>query len=137
MHSLPPFFTKIGPSNSPHKNDFSSRYFEITVLESRVLLSLLAAPLAPSHIESEREAADDATEAPHSNMHQAAVAPETPESKLRAWVDARYVHVPLREKDGGTKLTVLYAAYAASSPPVHAKVLGRNTFAKMRRTAQQ
>jgi hypothetical protein len=42
-----------------------------------------------------------------------------------------YAHVPLREKNTGTKLEALYAAYAAASPPVHAKVLGRNTFAKM------
>jgi hypothetical protein len=34
-------------------------------------------------------------------------------------------NVPLREKDTGTKLEALYAAYAAASPPVHAKVLGQ------------
>ncbi len=103
-------------------------FFDITVLEARVLLSLLAAPLAPSHIESEREAADD-TAAPH--LDQAAVASETPESKLRAWVDARYTRVPLREKDSGTKLEVLYAAYTLAAPPVHAKVLGKILFGKM------
>jgi hypothetical protein len=31
----------------------------------------------------------------------------------------------------GTKLSVLYAAYAAAVPPVHAKLLGRNTFGKI------
>ena len=51
--------------------------------------------------------------------------------RRRAWVDARYARVPLREKDAGTKLEVLYAAYAMCAPAVHAKVLGRNTFAKM------
>ncbi len=38
-------------------------------------------------------------------MHQAAVA-QTPEGKLRAWVEENYTHVPLREKDKGTKLEV-------------------------------
>jgi hypothetical protein len=39
--------------------------------------------------------------------------------------------VPLREKDSGTKLEALYTAYTTAQPPVHAKLLGRNTFAKM------
>jgi phage/plasmid-associated DNA primase len=60
-----------------------------------------------------------------------AVALQTPEGKLREWVEDHYVHVPLREKDTGTKLEALYAAYTACMPPVHAKVLGRNTFGKM------
>ena len=55
----------------------------------------------------------------------------TPEGKLRAWVEAHYTHVPLCEKDKGTKLEALYAAYASAAPPVHAKVMGRNNFAKM------
>jgi hypothetical protein len=63
-------------------------------------------------------------------MHQAAVA-QTPEGKLRAWVEESFTHVPLREKDTGTKLEVLYAAYTMCAPPVHAKVIGRNTFAHM------
>ncbi len=63
-------------------------------------------------------------------MHQAAVA-QTPEGKLRAWVEDNYAHVPLREKDAGTKLEVLYAAYTLAAPPVHAKVLGKTTFGKM------
>jgi hypothetical protein len=37
----------------------------------------------------------------------------------------------LREKDTGTKLEALYTAYVAAAPPVHAKALGRNTFAKL------
>ena len=63
-------------------------------------------------------------------MHQAAVA-QTPEGKLRAWVEEHYTHVPLREKDTGAKLEALYAAYTTAAPPVHTKQLGRNTFAKM------
>jgi hypothetical protein len=50
---------------------------------------------------------------------------------MRAWVDADYTLVPLKEKDSGTKLEVLYTAYTAMAPPVHTKVLGRNHFAKM------
>jgi hypothetical protein len=63
-------------------------------------------------------------------MHQEVVA-QTPEGRLRAWVEANYTHVPLREKDTGTKLDVLYTAYTSASQPVHPKPLGRNTFAKM------
>ena len=63
-------------------------------------------------------------------MHQAVVA-QTPGGKLRAWVEEHYTHVPLREKDSGTKLESLYASYFSTAPPVHQKILGRNTFAKM------
>jgi hypothetical protein len=63
-------------------------------------------------------------------MHQAAVA-QTPEGKLRAWVEEHYTHVPLREKDMGTKLEALFAAYTSATPPVHQKPLGRNKFAHM------
>jgi hypothetical protein len=63
-------------------------------------------------------------------MHQAVVA-QTPEGKLRAWVEEHYSHVPLREKDSGTKLEVLHTAYASAIPPVHAKILGKILFAKL------
>ena len=63
-------------------------------------------------------------------MHQAVVA-QTPEGKLRAWVEEHYTHVPLREKDSGTKLEALYTAYTSSAPPVHAKLLGKILFGKM------
>ena len=63
-------------------------------------------------------------------MHQEVVA-QTPEGKLRAWVEEHYSHVPLREKDTGTKLEALYASYFSTAPPVHQKILGRNTFAKL------
>jgi hypothetical protein len=63
-------------------------------------------------------------------MHQAAVA-QTPEGKLHAWVDETYTHVPLREKDTGTKLEVLYAAYATAQPPLHTKVLRKIKFGRM------
>ena len=63
-------------------------------------------------------------------MHQEVVA-QTPEGKLRAWVEEHYSHVPLREKDTGTKLEALYASYFSATPPVHQKILGRNKFAAM------
>ena len=36
-----------------------------------------------------------------------------------------------REKDAGTKLERLYAAYITMAPPVHTKALGKTTFGKM------
>ena len=63
-------------------------------------------------------------------MHQAVVA-QTPEGKLRAWVEEHYTHVPLREKDTGTRLEALYTAYATAQPPVHGKVLGKIKFGRM------
>lgn len=74
------------------------------------------------------EAGDEHTAGSYANR---AVASQTPEGKLREWVDENYTQVPLKEKDTGTKLEVLYAAYVAAAPPVHAKALGRNTFAKL------
>jgi hypothetical protein len=62
--------------------------------------------------------------------HQSLVA-QTPEGKLRVWVEENYTHVPLREKDGGTKLEALYAAYTTASPPVHQKLLGKILFGQM------
>jgi hypothetical protein len=63
-------------------------------------------------------------------MHQEVVA-QTPEGRLRAWVESNYTHVPLREKDTGTKLEALFGAYATANPPVHQKLLGKTTFGKM------
>jgi hypothetical protein len=63
-------------------------------------------------------------------MHQEIVA-QTPEGRLRAWVEANYTHVPLREKDSGTKLEALYSAYTTATPPVHQKPLGKIKFAQM------
>jgi hypothetical protein len=78
--------------------------------------------------EMELPPGDERTDGSYANR---AVELQTPEGKLRVWVEEHYTHVPLREKDSGTKLEALYAAYAACVPPVHIKVLGRNTFAKM------
>lgn len=74
------------------------------------------------------EAGDEHTPGSYANR---AVVAQTPEGKLREWVESNYDHVPLKERDTGTKLEALYAAYVAAAPPVHAKALGRNTFAKL------
>ena len=58
----------------------------------------------------------------------------TPGEKLRTWIDARYSRIPLREKDTGTKLEALHAAYCAASPPVHSKILGKILFGKLLNT---
>ena len=63
-------------------------------------------------------------------MHQEVVA-QTPEGRLRAWVESNYTHIPLREKDTGTKLEALFSAYASAAPPVHVKQLGKILFGKM------
>ena len=52
-------------------------------------------------------------------------------SRLRAWVESKYTHVPLREKSSGTKLEALHAAYTAASPPVHQRPLGKIKLAQM------
>jgi hypothetical protein len=56
---------------------------------------------------------------------------QTPGGKLREWVEENYTHVPLRDKDTGLKLDVLYTAYTTCVPPVHPKFLGKTTFGKM------
>ena len=47
------------------------------------------------------------------------------------WVEEHYSHVPLREKDTGTKLEALYASYFSTAPPVHQKILGRKHIRKV------
>jgi hypothetical protein len=56
---------------------------------------------------------------------------QTPEGRLRAWVESNYTHVPLREKDTGTKLEGLFGVYTSATPPVHQNLLGKTTFGKM------
>ena len=56
---------------------------------------------------------------------------ESAQARLRAWVESKYTHVPLREKSSGTKLEALHAAYTAASPPVHQRPLGKIKLAQM------
>jgi hypothetical protein len=72
------------------------------------------------------EAGDEHTAGSFANR---AVAAQTPEGKMRAWVEANYTRVA--DKANGTKLEDLYTAYTAMVPGVHARPLGRNHFARM------
>lgn len=54
---------------------------------------------------------------------------ETVQDRLRAWVESKYTHLPLREKDAGTKLDKLHGEYARSG--VHARPLGKIKFAQL------
>jgi hypothetical protein len=105
--------------------------FDVVALASapaqhaRPVVASLHAPLAPLARDEPVSAVQHAREQPVSAV------PVSPEDRLRAWVEEHYTHVPLREKDKGTKLEPLYTAYATSAPPVHAKPLGKILFAKM------
>jgi hypothetical protein len=58
---------------------------------------------------------------------------QSPEAKLRAWIESKYIRLSLREKDSGTKLEALHSAYVSVTPPVHQKPLGKTTLAAMLR----
>jgi hypothetical protein len=60
-----------------------------------------------------------------------ALVDQTPEGKLRAWVEGHLEHVPLGGKDGGSKLEELHGEYVRAG--VHAKPLGKTTFGAMLR----
>jgi hypothetical protein len=62
--------------------------------------------------------------------HQALVS-QTPQGKLRAWVEGHMEHVPLSEKDLGMKLEELHGEYVRCG--AHPKPLGKTTFAAMLR----
>ena len=108
-------------------------FFEITALEARVLLSLLAAPAQNEQSEAEPPLVLPAapSQIAPDEPGPAQIRTWTPEGKLRAWVEANYTRIPLREKDSGAKLEALYTAYATCLPPVHAKLLGKIKFGRM------
>ena len=62
--------------------------------------------------------------------HQALVG-QTPEGKMRAWVEGHLEHVPMGEKDNGMRLEELHGEYVRAG--VHPKALGKTTFAAMLR----
>ena len=109
-------------------------FFALTHAEARAVFDVVALASAPAQharpvvASLQAPLAQHAREQPVSAVQQA---PVSPEDRLRAWVEEHYAHVPLREKDKGTKLEPLYTAYATSAPPVHAKPLGKILFAKM------
>jgi hypothetical protein len=105
---------------APRRADARREFFAITHDEARTLLALVAAIGTPS------PAQERLTSEP-----LAVAAPVAPDEKLRAWVEGHYAHVPLREKDTGTKLEALYSAYVSATPPVHMRILGKIKFAQM------
>jgi hypothetical protein len=122
--------------------DARREFFAMTHEEASALLALVAAIAVPSPAAAQSPAAVllplasrncvlplGAQQVHGSLIHQAVA--QTPEAKLRTWVEEHYEHVPLREKDSGLRLEALYTAYTNAQPPVHAKLLGRNTFGKM------
>jgi hypothetical protein len=60
--------------------------------------------------------------------HQA-LAAQTADGKLRAWVEGHLERVPLDEKDRGSKLEELHGEYLRAG--VHARLLGKTTFKNM------
>jgi hypothetical protein len=103
-------------------------FFRATADEASTLIALIA---NVPHPQVPHEPTDTAHVAPAPPSRRSPVVAQTPECKLRAWVEKNFTHVPLREKDTGTTLEALYSSYTSAVPAVHAKVAGRNTFAKM------
>ena len=114
-------------------------FFALTHAEARAVFDVVALASAPAqharpvlHAPLAPLARDEPVSAvQHAREQPVSAVPVSPEDRLRAWVEEHYTHVPLREKDKGTKLEPLYTAYATSAPPVHAKPLGKILFAKM------
>ena len=56
-----------------------------------------------------------------------AIASQTPEGKVRAWVEANYTHVS--DPKDGTKLKLIYEAYRAHNSTQATSTMGRNELA--------
>ena len=109
-------------------------FFTLTHEEARAVFDVVAlvsgaglAPQTPAVAQAPQTHVPPGT--PGSNGDAPNIA--TPETKIREWVEANYTRISRSEKDTGTKLEALYSAYTSAAPPVHARVLGRNKFAKM------
>ena len=107
-----------------------NEFFDVTVDEARTVFALLSPKAAHAPNLTPLVAAPVAAPVAVPVAARARVA-VTAEEKLRAWVESNYTHVPLREKDTGSKLEALHTAYASAAPPVHQKFLGKTTFGKM------
>ena len=117
-----------------------NEFFAMTAQEAQILLSLLVA--APSndteqfttmtfaHHVPERLEIEDVDARP-TRTRASGPSGAAYEPTLRNWIESNYTHIPLREKDTGTKLETLFGAYASANPPVHLRLLGRNKFAAM------
>ena len=126
-------------------------FFQASFVEARSLFALLVGDGSqPSQAPAgESPVADETSDAAHIASERVWASPRAPpgvslrmgsvpgqsqllqEACLRSWVESKYAHVPLREKDTGSKLEALYGAYVSTAPPVHTKPLGRNKFAAM------
>ena len=111
-------------------------FFRASFVEARSLFALLSgegpvvAVVDAAHIASERIWASP----PGVSLRAVGVPGQIQlqqEASLRSWVESSYTHVPLREKDTGTKLEALHVTYATAVPQVHARLLGKTTFGKM------
>ncbi len=114
---------------SPRREFFHATPEEVSSLFG--MLVPMPAPQPGAALSTSAQRAPCAQCAPYHAAAAAQAVSLTPESKLRAWVDAQYARVPLREKDTGTKLEHLYSAYMTCVPPVHTRLLGKILFAKM------
>ena len=120
---------------APRRADARREFFVMTHDEARTLLAFLAG-IAIQSPAQERQLYAAPLAAPWAAPVAApwaapVAAHPSLEENLRAWVEANYTRISLREKDAGTKLEALYAAYASCVPPVHAKALGKILLAKL------
>ncbi len=117
---------------APRRFEARREFFKLSDEETRAVFAVVeiiagatsaTIPTAPETREA-REPCD-------AQISSSTRSPEAQLGQLRAWVESRYIRLPLREKDTGTKLEALYSAYTSAIQPVHQKQLGRNKFAAM------
>ena len=105
-------------------------FFTLTHAEARAVF--LTVELIADRTERARQSADGPMAAVSGSGpgHSPRLAVSWDEKdRLRSWVESNYTHVPLREKDAGTKLDKLHGEYARAG--VHGRPLGKIKFAQM------
>lgn len=105
-------------------------FFELTHAEARALFDTVALLSGPREVREAREARE-AREYGEFVGGRTGEYGSSDEEKLRAWVESKYTHIELRDKDMGTKLEALHSAYVRARPPVHTRQLGKINFARM------
>ena len=120
---------------APRRFEARREFFRLTHEEARAVFAVVeiiagATCAAP-------ETREETTEAHHApcdaQIDRVARSTRSPDAKLRAWIESKYIRLSLREKDSGTKLEALHSAYVSVTPPVHQKPLGKTTLAAMLR----
>lgn len=116
---------------APRRFEARREFFRLSHEEARAVFAVVEI------IAGATCAAPEATE-PHdapcdAQIARVASSTRSPEAKLRAWIESKYIRLSLREKDSGTKLEALHSAYVSVTPPVHQKPLGKTTLAAMLR----